>query len=503
MFLEPIKQAILVAAYTPSRRFPMASSRRLLGPALASLLALPTAASAGGFTSARFGGEHGTPTADQVTAIYFNPAALALGRGTRVHVEGLFALRTGSYDRPSAAIDNRISSTENRAGTPNDAVGANSGEATLKNTIVSPFIGVASDLGVENLGVGLAFFVPFGGQSSWDKVSSFEDDPRYPGAVDGSQRWSTIEGELRALYLSAAGSYYLPGPRLAFGASLSFVRQETDTVRARTAAGTDDLVAGDDIVEGRSHIDVAGSSIAAGLGVLWQPVDDLWLGLSYQSQPGFGEAAQKGTLTNQFGAGQPTPSDVELLQALPDVIRVGARYRIAPRIEARLSFDYQRWSVFDRQCLVDATNPARNCAIEADGSQAPDAEGIVVNIPRHWRDTYGVRLGGSYWLTPALELAAGASFDTSAVPAKYLDPALVDLTKAIAHAGVRYALLDGRLMFDLTLNNVFYFGKEIEPRERNSDGTSDGYLAPSRVPDFAGKYALNVFYANLAAAYRF
>jgi long-chain fatty acid transport protein len=480
----------------------MASFRRVLGSALASLLVAPTAAMAGGFTTARFGGENATPTADQVTAIYYNPAALALGRGTRVYLEGFFALRRASYDRPSSAIDNRISSTENRAGTPNEAVGANTGEATLSNLIVSPFLGVASDLGVDNLGVGLAFYVPFGGQSSWDKVSSFEGDPRYPGAVDGSQRWSTIEGELRAMYVSAAGSYYLPGPRLSFGASLSFVRQETDTVRARTAAGTDDLVAGDDVIEGRSHIDVAGNSVAAGVGVLWQPVDDLWVGLSYQSQPGFGETGQKGTLTNKFGAGNPNTSDVELRQTLPDVVRAGLRYRIAPRVEGRLSADFQRWSAFENQCLLDATNPDRNCALNADGSQAEGAEGIVVNIPRHWKNTFGVRAGASYWLTPALELAAGASFDTSAVPSKYIDPSLMDMTKVIAHAGVRYALLDGRLMLDATFNNVFYFSRDIAPRERNSDGTTDGFLAPSRLPDFAGTYKLNVFYANLAAEYR-
>ena len=40
-------------------------------------LALTASAQASGFGTARFGGEHGHPTTDNPTAIYYNPAGLA------------------------------------------------------------------------------------------------------------------------------------------------------------------------------------------------------------------------------------------------------------------------------------------------------------------------------------------------------------------------------------------------------------------------------------------
>jgi hypothetical protein len=50
--------------------------------------------------------------------------------------------------------------------------------------------------------VGLAYYTPFGGVSSWDQRSAFDGNTVAPGAVDGVQRWYSIEGELRASVLS-------------------------------------------------------------------------------------------------------------------------------------------------------------------------------------------------------------------------------------------------------------------------------------------------------------
>ena len=49
----------------------------------------PTLAVSSGFYVARFGGSHGHGATDNVTAIYYNPAGLALGADTRLHVEGI------------------------------------------------------------------------------------------------------------------------------------------------------------------------------------------------------------------------------------------------------------------------------------------------------------------------------------------------------------------------------------------------------------------------------
>ena len=107
---------------------------------------------ASGFYVARFGGEHGHPTTDNLSAIYYNPAGLSLGAGTRLTIDANLAWRAFSYERPEEAIDNPLMDNNSReAGTPPDAISSNAGEATLSNQIASPFIAVASDFGIEEL----------------------------------------------------------------------------------------------------------------------------------------------------------------------------------------------------------------------------------------------------------------------------------------------------------------------------------------------------------------
>jgi long-chain fatty acid transport protein len=463
----------------------------------------PQAARAGGFASARFGGEHGHPTTDNPTAIYYNPAGLALGHGTRVFVESLLVYRDASYFRPESAITNELADGESGTGTPADAVGANSGEATVTNMLVSPFLGVASDLGVENLGVGLALYAPFGGQASWDKNDAFVDDADYPGAVDGVARWSTMEGYIRELYLSAAGAYHIPDANLSIGVSFNVIEESVNTIRARNAAGTDDLVAANgNILEGRSLVDVSGTTFSAGIGLIWQPIDELKLGLSYQSQPGFGETEQDGDLLLKLGNGSSDVSHIHFLQELPDIYRFGASYQAQSDLELRFSADYTRWSVFDKQCLVDAENPMSNCALDGQGGATDDAEGVIVDIWRDWKDTFGVRGGASYWIDPKKELVAGLSFDSSAVPDYTIDPALIDMNKMVATLGGRFTL-GTNVLLNLSYTHVFYFDRDVPTRADDPMDEIEPLPAPSNVPDHGGTYKQTIGLINLGAEYRF
>ncbi len=189
--------------------------------ALATLFAAE--ASASGFLVARFGGEHGHPTTSNATAMYYNPAGLALGSGTGVFLDGSLAWRVMEYDRDPGAVDNPLEPGDTGSGTPNTAEGleANAGKGTLTNILGSPFLGITSDFGVEGLGLGLGFYVPFGGSSVYDQG---DHDPAFPGAEDGAQRWWVVQGTIRSLYFTAAGAYHIPAANLSIGLSLNAVR---------------------------------------------------------------------------------------------------------------------------------------------------------------------------------------------------------------------------------------------------------------------------------------
>tara|TARA_R110002096_G_scaffold434832_1_gene658105 strand:+ start:108987 stop:110420 length:1434 start_codon:yes stop_codon:yes gene_type:complete len=455
---------------------------------------------AGGFASARFGGEHGNPVTDNATAVYYNPAGLALGTGTRIFAEGVLAYRSAEYERPAGAINNVA---DGEGGTPLDAVSANAGTATVGNVIASPFLGIASDLGVPNLGVGFAIFAPFGGQASWDKNDEYRDDENYPGAYDGVQRWATMDGTVRALYFSGAAAYRLPDIGLSFGASVSVVSQAVNTIRARTALGNDDLVTADgNLVEGRSHVDVSGVSMAAGLGVLWEANDDLKFGLSYQSQPGFGEQSLEGDLNFKFGNSASDTTAINFTQSLPDVVRFGTSFRATEQVELRFSADYTRWSVMTNQCLMDASAADANCTVDENGGAVDETRAVIVNIERNWQDTFGLRAGGSYWLNADTELAGSLGFDSNAVPDETMDPAFIDTNKVIGVFGGRFRLTDSMLL-NVSYTHVYYLTREVDPRERDADGNEISFSAPSATPDQAGKYSQNIGVLNLGMEYAF
>ncbi|KAB2910087.1 MAG: hypothetical protein F9K40_03485 [Kofleriaceae bacterium] len=455
--------------------------------AVFSVAVMASTAHAGGFSTARFGGERTHAASDQLGTVYYNPAGLAYGSGTRGVIEGLFAYRTIEYTRPVGAIDN----PDDPNGTPTDGVGANAGEATLANTLASPFIGIATDAGIEGLGVGVGIYVPFGGQAKWDRNEAFADSTMYPGAVDGPQRWAAIEGEQRSLYYTLAAAWRTKTGSFGVGAGLNVVQSSVSLVRARNVDGSDDLVsAGGVLKEGRSLVEGEGIQLGAGIGVMFKPTPCSRIGVSYQSQPGFGEMKLEGTLTNKFGTGPELVSDIEVRQELPDVVRVAGEWHAFTRAALHVAFDYQRWSAYKNTCIMNAGSSGA-CAVNADGST--DEQGIIVNVPRNWADTYTIRAGGRYFASDALEVNGGLTYDTSAIPYDEdkddsIDPSLFDMNKIIAQAGVAYRT--GKLDLTFTAGHVLYLERTVEPRAADP-------LAPSRNPDMAGTYKSAVTYGIL------
>lgn len=448
-----------------------------------------TTAFAGGFSTARFGGERTHAASDQLGTIYYNPAGLAYGEGTRGVVEGLFAYRTIEYTRPVGAIDNP--DTDTPAGTPSDAILANSGKATLANMLASPFLGIATDGGIEGLGVGVGVYVPFGGQAKWDQNEAFANNATYPGAVDGPQRWAAIEGEQRSLYYTLAAAWRTKNGQFGIGAGLNVVQSSVSLVRARNLDGTDDIVASGGVAkEGRSLVEAEGIQLGAGIGVMVKPTPCSRIGLSYQSQPGFGEMTLEGTLTNKFGTGPELASDIEVRQALPDVVRVAGEWHAFSKAALHVAVDYQRWSHYKNTCIMSA-GATGQCEVAADGSTTE--QGILVNVPRNWIDTYTVRAGGRYFASDKLEVNGGVTYDTSAISYDTdkddsIDPSLFDMNKIIAQAGVAFAT--GKLDLTFTAGHVLYLERTVQPRGADP-------LAPSRNPDMAGTYKSGVTYGIL------
>lgn len=388
---------------------------------LAALLA-PRHAAAAGTAIARFGSEHGTVNAQNPTALYYNPGALGFLEGTQLFLDGQLALRSLQWEHPQGQGD---------VAEPDGFAGANYGTARALNLFGGPMLGASMQLG--RFVVGAAAYAPFGGRVAFDREESFADS-MYPGAADGVARWHAINAQTMSIY-GTLGAAYRIGP-VSFGVTGNLIFSTLSLDRAQTLAGTNDITR-----EGRSRLDVSGVHGSFGAGVMVEALPQrLWLSASYQAQPGLGVMQLHGTI--EIDPSVPSSSevlrqDVSMYQVLPDIWRVGARWRLSPATELRVAANWTRWSALRTQCVSLRDTP---CQVQSNGDAVPDS-GTVQNMRRYWKDTFGARVGASHWIVPSVELFAGTGYETAATPDATLDPVLADANNLAFAAGARVEVL--------------------------------------------------------------
>ena len=424
-----------------------------------------SSASAAGLAVPRVGGDKGYPVTSNPSAIYYNPAALSLGEGHQLEIDATIAFRSATYTHQ---LEGDEDAKKDHA-EPEGAEGANNGTATLFNVIAGPSVFYAAHW--DDLAFGAGLYVPYGGSMEWDKNNAFAGNEEYPGAVDGVARWHSIEGQLIVANLSLGGAYKMD--RLSLGLATNFMFSQINILQARTGLGTNEIAD-----EERSLIEVSGWDWSFTLGATVELIEEeLWLGLSYMSQPNLGDGSVlTGTVENSF---QNAPLDADFHQNLPDVIRAGLRYEPDPAIQVRLSGDYTRWSVFKEQCVGRAGEP---CSVDPDGS-VTHGSGVIRHFNRSFNDAWGARLGFSYYPTKTFEVLGSIGYDSNAIPAATLDPALMDADDISATVGFNVGLTD-TLSLGAEYTHIQYF-------DRDTRGQSEIALAPSGAglnPDGAGLY---------------
>lgn len=453
-------------------------------------LAAPSIAQASGFLGARYGADFGNPIGDNAYSIYFNPAAIAATEKNQLSLDAVLVYRMASYNRtsssPSASFEkNQLPDPKTKA----DYDQANLGKGTLGNVLASPFLGFVTNFGNSKLPIraGIAAYIPFGGQSSWDRFDDRKSSGAFGGA-DGPQRWSTISGRVTALYITPAFSVTIPGTGLSIGVNGSLVRHTVETVRARNANGSDDTTTKDGTaIEGRSLINVNATNFAGAIGLYYEAIPKkLMFGASFTARPGFGQTRLKGTLKTQFGqAAKDATNDVELLQTYPDVWRFGLGYRVSDKVMLRADMNFVNWSVFKRQCLVIGNKDAK-CNLYENGAEASADNVVIQSIARDWKNAFGVRASGSYYLSAVTELFGSLGYDSSAVPDRTLDATFIDADKVLASAGVRQ-MFGQSFLLSVSYNHAYFFTVD------NKNSGLDKLEQDSKQPSANGEYKQQYF----------
>lgn len=302
------------------------------------------------------------------TIVYGNPAGMSFLDRAQVTVGG-------TYLNVNSDIDNTTSSRslETQAGPlPLGSVeGSNDGDM-VPGTLV-PFAFYAQPVN-DQLAFGFGVYAPFGSKTEYE--NNFE------GRNQGNYT------EVKVMTAQPTVSYRF-NDQWAVGAGVTYNRVEGELRRQVPAATPIGLTEVDSRVEGDDE------AWGYNLGVIYQPVPETTLGLTYRSKVDF-------NLEGSFTASSPeldllgigTVTDTAALDlTTPETVNFSLTQQMSDNLKLMFGASWARWSRFD-QILVT-------------GSDRPE----ITNEQQNYENAWAFSTGGEYQLTPQLALRAGVALD--------------------------------------------------------------------------------------------
>ena len=356
------------------------------------------------------------PTDPEVTAIWWNPAALGELDGSHLHLSGSPVFLSEQMARD--------------------------GMAAINNSDLDPdlFAGAATDFGTEHFRAGFAYHVPFrdrGAINPGQQTLDLSDD--------GPLRYQRLHTDWRNHYFSPAAAWRVNGS-VSFGAGLNVVWSKANLSFDRDTAldgGSAGVAAAGGIEQpgAAERVDVNGSVLSVGVsvGFLWRILGRVTIGGAFLSRPG--ALSRSDVPADRYGSGelnahvnrpgQPTVDGYGLITfALPDVVNFGARWLVTDRLEAAATFRYVDWG---------QRSSALKVRLSSEAFRSAGVPGEIL-LYRGFADSYRVAVRGAFcakkprWVGDhcRVRLGLSAAFDTGqydrqAVHADALDGPTLEL----------------------------------------------------------------------------
>jgi long-chain fatty acid transport protein len=377
-----------------------------------------------GFASAR--GEAFAATADNPSAIYYNPAGITQLEGTQIR-SGIYAL----YFDPTF--------------TPPDAA-PNAGQTYhIKNkTAAAPELFITHTLEDSPLTFGVGIYAPYGAGLEWPDDTGF--------------RTVGTKSELTYLRFNPVIALkVLPGLSVAGGVM-------ADYGKIILEQGTRPLFQPPNV--NFFHFNGEGFSAGYNLGLLWQPHEKISIGATFRSTTAF---TMDGCTEFQQTPGPITRQkrDARADFEFPLTAVLGVSYRPTPKWNFEVNADYTDWSSFGTITIYqDGTVP----------------NGIKQNPPftLDWRPSWIYSGGATYFFDNQWHISAGYLFNQNSVPDANYTPLVADVDRHFVTFGVGRK---GR-KFDFDVTYQFGIGKSQTVtgsvpssaaliQGQNADGTYD------------------------------
>ncbi len=374
--------------------------------------------------------------ADDLSAIYHNPAGLTQLQGTQAY----FGLAGISPDATYTRAEFEPQDNED-------------------DLIPVPLLAVSTDFGgrTENFVAAFAVNAPFGLRNEYDAA--------------GPQRYINTKIGLTTMYI---GPYvaWQASPRFSIGGGLQYVYATAEIKQKINYGGAlyamalqqapqmaDPSLNENPAYDGDLDIDDATASTFAGnLGILVKPTDNFQIGLSWRSGVDLEiegdvslEIPQAVTMLSG-GVMQSLEAEGSTTVSLPQIVGVGVSYQPIDQLTVISDFNWINWSVYEDL----------DFDFEPNTSYFPDKEN-----PRDWDDTMVFRLGVEYWLTEKYALRAGYIYDQTPIPDKSHGPELPTSTRNSLTLG--FGCRWEKLSIDLAYAHLFIDDRTVEESVRDPE----------------------------------
>jgi long-chain fatty acid transport protein len=341
------------------------------------------------FATAR--GEAFVATADNPSAIYYNPAGLTQldGNNLRSGIYGLYYDPT--YQPPASA--------------PN----AGNTYHIKKQFAAAPQFFISSSLKTMPVSAGLGVYAPYGGGISWPSDTGF--------------RSVGTQSSLTYVRINPVLAVKL-GDKFSIGAGLMVDYASIDLEQG--------LVPSTQPVN-YFRFNGSGYSIGYNAGLLWHPIEQISLGATFRSQTSF--TMNGNTDMEKLRAIQATTLPAKADFTFPLTAVVGLSYRPTPKWNLEFDADYTDWSSFGSTMIHQEQTPPP-------GIQNP------IPVKFGWEASWMYELGATHYFDNGWHASAGYTFDQNSVPNTYYTPLVADLDRNFFSLG---AGRNGKLFdFDIT-----------------------------------------------------
>ena len=338
-------------------------------------------------------GEAFVATADNASAVYYNPAGI-----TQISSNSLRGGIYGIYLNPTFRPP---------PGQPN------SGHTYSidKKVAAVPQFFATHTLESIPLSIGVGLYAPYGGNITWPETTGF--------------RAVATKGSLTYLRLNPVVAYQIL-PSLSIGAGVMVDYAHIDLEQGLRPSATP---------PNYFHFTGAGYSVGYNAGLRWQPIEKISLGATFRSTTPI--TFDGNTDFEQLNAVPATQRPAHMALTFPLTAVVGVSYRPTTNWNLEVDADYTDWSSFGKTSVQQKTPVPY--PLDSSGK---------IPVTLDWQESWMYEFGVTRSFDNGWHVSAGYVFSQSSVPDAYYTPLAADLDRHFFSLGTGYQ--GPRYSFDVT-----------------------------------------------------